>query len=91
MSSRPRFRTATPRTPRNVGQQRHTHATAPWDHAGTQLLLQTLTDVNKHLKEWPQSSRVPSSATPEKCDVEMSTASFRSCRRSVECWVRLHR
>ena len=33
--------------------------------------------------------RVPPSATPEKCDLEMTPAAFRSWRRSMECWLHL--
>lgn len=33
--------------------------------------------------------RVPASAAPEKCDLEMTPAAFRSWRRSMECWLLL--
>ena len=37
------------------------------------------------------TSRVPPSAAPEKCDLEMTSAAFRSWRRSMECWLLLCR
>ncbi|KAG0694224.1 hypothetical protein GWK47_027281 [Chionoecetes opilio] len=35
--------------------------------------------------------RVPPSAAPEKCELQMSPATFRSWRRSIECWLHLCR
>lgn len=35
------------------------------------------------------AGKPPAPATPEKCAVEMTSASFRSWRRSVESWLRL--
>ena len=35
--------------------------------------------------------RIPQSAAPEKCEAEMSSASFRSWRRSMSCWLQLCR
>ena len=33
------------------------------------------------------NTRVPPSAAPEKCNLEMTPAAFRSWRRSMECWL----
>ena len=35
------------------------------------------------------SGKLPAAATPEKCAMEMTSAGFRSWRRSVESWLRL--
>ena len=37
----------------------------------------------------PSSHKLPAAATPEKCAIEMTSAGFRSWRRSVESWLRL--
>ncbi|KAG0713911.1 hypothetical protein GWK47_015165 [Chionoecetes opilio] len=37
------------------------------------------------------SGRTPAGATPEKCELEMSSAGFRTWRRSVEAWLSLSR
>ena len=39
----------------------------------------------------PASGRAPVAAAPEKCKLDMSMSSFRSWRRSVECWLHLNR
>ncbi len=86
MAGRPRFHTTTsraPRTPRTPG--------VPSSHLATTLeMQQALMAMQQALARRSPASRVPTSATPEKCEAEMSTASFRSWRRSAECWVRLN-
>ncbi|KAK8382230.1 hypothetical protein O3P69_015278 [Scylla paramamosain] len=84
MAGRPRFHTTTsraPRTPRTPG--------VPSSHLATTLeMQQALMAMQQALARRSPASRVPTSATPEKCEAEMSTASFRSWRRSAECWNR---
>ncbi|XP_068243754.1 uncharacterized protein [Palaemon carinicauda] len=38
-----------------------------------------------------RASKVPVSAAPEKCDAVMSSAAFRSWRRSMTCWIHLNK
>ncbi|KAK3887585.1 hypothetical protein Pcinc_008290 [Petrolisthes cinctipes] len=87
---RPRLLTQTPRasprslqTPRVLGQ---TH----------QLLMaqtEAITSLQQQLaaagRPRPHPS-VPRSSAPEKCDMEMTTAAFRTWRRSMECWLGLN-
>ncbi|XP_066964371.1 uncharacterized protein [Macrobrachium rosenbergii] len=39
----------------------------------------------------PRAGKIPVSAAPEKCDVVMSSAAFRSWRRSMTCWIHLNK
>ncbi|KAK8375156.1 hypothetical protein O3P69_014174 [Scylla paramamosain] len=68
MAGRPRFHTTTSRAPRTPG--------VPSSHLATTLeMQQALMAMQQALARRSPASRVPTSATPEKCEAEMSTAS----------------
>ena len=77
-SRRPKF--STPLRGRNTnGRPADAMAVA---NAAMSLLTTSMTS--------PQPTpRPPSGATPDKCDMEMSSSGFRTWRRSVETWLRL--
>ena len=57
------------------------------------LLAQTeaISSLQRQLVTRPtQHSSTPRSSAPEKCDMGMSTAAFRSWRRSMQCWLDLN-
>ncbi|KAK3894919.1 hypothetical protein Pcinc_001367 [Petrolisthes cinctipes] len=87
---RPRLLTQTPRTsprslqtPRVLGQ---THQLLMAQTEAITSLQQQLAAAGR-----PRShSSVPRSSAPEKCDMEMTTAAFRTWRQSMECWLGLN-
>ncbi|XP_076050210.1 uncharacterized protein LOC143030874 [Oratosquilla oratoria] len=96
MAGRARERpTYTPRSThrRVLGGSQTPQTPTALEQAHRLLLAQTdaIVSLQQQLAARPaQTTSVSRSSAPEKCDMDMSTAAFRSWRRSMQCWLDLN-